>query len=129
MRKQIGSAGRVLGFLEERTSIDQARMGFVVSSGHHWRLFEDCNEQGIEPRRRYSGELIVRIPIQLRERLAMIAEVQGKSLNTLAQEALQRSVAALRNGYHAPRVDQSPSRSCPRLRLLASSSGASLAAI
>ena len=31
----------------------------------------------------------------------MTAEVQGKSLNTLAQEALQRSVPAWRNGYQA----------------------------
>ncbi|MFM7753867.1 MAG: toxin-antitoxin system HicB family antitoxin [Cyanobium sp.] len=30
----------------------------------------------------------------MHEKLAMTAEVQGKSINTLAQEALQRSVMA-----------------------------------
>ena len=57
-------------------------------------FLEVCKEQGIEPRRHYSGKFNLRIPPELHEKLAMTAEVQGKSLNTLAQEALQRSVTA-----------------------------------
>jgi predicted HicB family RNase H-like nuclease len=53
-----------------------------------------CKEQGIEPRRHYSGKFNLRIPPELHEKLAMSAEAQGKSLNSLAQEALQRSVSA-----------------------------------
>ena len=53
-----------------------------------------CKGQGIEPRRQYSGKFNLRIPPDLHEKLAMTAEVQGKSLNTLAQEVLQRSVSA-----------------------------------
>jgi predicted HicB family RNase H-like nuclease len=53
-----------------------------------------CKEQGIEPRRQYSGKFNLRIRPELHERLAMTAEVQGRSLNSLAQEALQRSVTA-----------------------------------
>ena len=53
-----------------------------------------CKEQGIEPRRQYSGKFNLRIPPELHEKLAKTAEVQGKSLNTPAQEALQRSVTA-----------------------------------
>ena len=49
-----------------------------------------CREKGIEPRRNYSGKFNVRIPPELHERLAILAEAEGKSLNTLAQEALQR---------------------------------------
>ena len=57
-------------------------------------FLEVCKEQGIEPRRHYSGKFNFRIPPELHEKLAMTAEAQGKSLNTLAQEALQRSVTA-----------------------------------
>jgi len=57
-------------------------------------FLEVCKEQGIEPRRQYSGKFNLRIPPKLHEKLTITAEVQGKSLNTLAQEALQRSVTA-----------------------------------
>jgi predicted HicB family RNase H-like nuclease len=57
-------------------------------------FLEVCKEQGIEPRRHFSGKFNLRISPELHEKLAMTAEAQGKSLNTLAQEALQRSVSA-----------------------------------
>lgn len=53
-----------------------------------------CQEQGIEPRRHFSGKFNLRITPELHEKLATSAEAQGKSLNTLAQEALQKSVMA-----------------------------------
>jgi len=55
-------------------------------------FLEVCREKGIEPRRNYSGKFNVRITPALHERLAILAEAEGKSLNTLAQEALQRVV-------------------------------------
>ena len=55
-------------------------------------FLEVCKEQGIDPRKHFSGKFNLRIPPELHEKLAMTAEAQGKSLNTLAQEALQRSV-------------------------------------
>jgi predicted HicB family RNase H-like nuclease len=57
-------------------------------------FLEVCKEQGIEPRKQYSGKFNLRIPPELHEKLALTAEVQGKSINMLAQEALQRSVMA-----------------------------------
>jgi predicted HicB family RNase H-like nuclease len=51
-----------------------------------------CREKGIEPRRHYSGKFNLRIPPELHERLALLAQAEGKSLNALAQEALQRVV-------------------------------------
>ena len=57
-------------------------------------FLEVCKEEGIEPRRSFSGKFNLRIPPELHEKLALTAEAQGKSLNTLAQEALQRSVMA-----------------------------------
>lgn len=55
-------------------------------------FLEICREQGIEPYRNYSGRFNVRIPTQLHERLAILAEAEGKSLNALTHEALQKIV-------------------------------------
>lgn len=51
-----------------------------------------CQEKGIEPRRHYSGKFNLRISPDLHEQLAIVAQAEGKSINTLAQEALQRMV-------------------------------------
>ncbi len=53
-----------------------------------------CREKGIEPRRNYSGKFNLRIPVDLHEKLAIVAEAEGKSLNTLAQEALIQRIGA-----------------------------------
>ena len=53
-----------------------------------------CEEKGIEPRRYFSGKFNLRISPELHERLAIAAQAEGKSINTLAQEALLKSVAA-----------------------------------
>lgn len=53
-----------------------------------------CDEKGIEPRRNYSGKFNLRIPPELHERLAIVAQAEGKSINTVAQEALQSRVVA-----------------------------------
>jgi predicted HicB family RNase H-like nuclease len=53
-----------------------------------------CREKGIEPRRSYSGRFNLRISADLHERLAIVAQAEGKSINAVAQEALQQRVAA-----------------------------------
>jgi predicted HicB family RNase H-like nuclease len=53
-----------------------------------------CKEKGIEPRRSYSGKFNLRIPADLHERLAIVAQAEGKSINTIAQEALQQRLTA-----------------------------------
>ena len=57
-------------------------------------FLEVCKEQGIEPRRHFSGKFNLRISPELHQKLAITAEAQGKNLNALALEALQRSVTA-----------------------------------
>ena len=57
-------------------------------------FLEVCAEKGIEPRRSYSGKFNLRIPAKLHEKLAIVAQAEGKSLNTLAEEALAQRVAA-----------------------------------
>jgi predicted HicB family RNase H-like nuclease len=56
-------------------------------------FLEVCKERGIEPRRNYSGKFNLRIPPELHERLAIAAQAEGKSINTLAQEALAQRIA------------------------------------
>ena len=51
-----------------------------------------CKKKGIEPRRHYSGKFNLRISAELHERLAIVAQALGKSLNALAQDALQQAV-------------------------------------
>lgn len=57
-------------------------------------FLEVCQEKGIEPRRNYSGKFNLRIPPELHEKLAIVAQAEGKSINAVAQEALQQRVAA-----------------------------------
>ena len=52
-----------------------------------------CAEKGIEPRRSFSGNFNLRISPELHERLAIVAQAEGKSINLVAQEALQKRVA------------------------------------
>ena len=57
-------------------------------------FLEVCREKGIEPRRNYSGKFNLRIPPELHEKLAIVAQAEGKSINSVAQEALQQRVVA-----------------------------------
>ena len=56
-------------------------------------FLEVCKEKGIEPRRHYSGKFNLRISPELHEQLALTAQAKGKSVYTVAQEALQQLVA------------------------------------
>lgn len=53
-------------------------------------FLEVCREKGIDPRRSYSGKFNLRIPPELHERLAIVAQAEGKSINLVAQEALKQ---------------------------------------
>ena len=55
-------------------------------------FLEVCKEKGVEPRRHYSGKFNLRIPPELHEQLAIVAQAKGKSINAIAQEALQSVV-------------------------------------
>jgi predicted HicB family RNase H-like nuclease len=52
-----------------------------------------CKEKDLEPRRQFSGKFNLRISPELHEQLAIAAQAEGKSINTLAQEALRERVA------------------------------------
>ena len=52
-----------------------------------------CKEKAIEPRRNFSGKFNLRISPELHERLAIAAQAEGKSINSIAQDALKIHVA------------------------------------
>lgn len=59
------------------------------------RIFlQVCEEKGLDPHRHFSGKFNLRIPPELHERLAIQAQAQGLSINTLVQEYLQKGVSA-----------------------------------
>jgi len=47
-----------------------------------------CKEDGVEPKKNYSGKFNVRIPAELHEDIANVAISEGKSLNQWVVEAL-----------------------------------------
>jgi predicted HicB family RNase H-like nuclease len=57
-------------------------------------FLEVCAEKGVEPHRSYSGKFNLRIAPELHARLAIAAQAEGKSINSLAAEALAMRVAS-----------------------------------
>jgi predicted HicB family RNase H-like nuclease len=70
---------------------DELRLQFTKSLD---AFLEVCGEHGIEPRQQFSGKLYLRILPDLHQKLAMAAQAQGESLNSLVQEVLENSVIA-----------------------------------
>ena len=59
------------------------------------KVFLDmCREDGVEPRKTFSGKFNLRISAQLHERIASVAAAEGKSLNQWVAEALERKAMA-----------------------------------
>jgi predicted HicB family RNase H-like nuclease len=60
------------------TSVDELRKEGEISL----RTFlEMCTEDGVEPRKHFSGKFNLRVPPTLHERLAVQAAAHGKSIN------------------------------------------------
>ncbi|MEZ5312293.1 MAG: type II toxin-antitoxin system HicB family antitoxin [Thermoanaerobaculia bacterium] len=53
-------------------------------------FLEVCLERGIEPRKKFSGKFVVRLPEALHEKVARAASAAGVSLNQWVREALDR---------------------------------------
>ena len=52
-----------------------------------------CKEDGVEPRKEFSGKFNVRIPPELHAEIAIAAAADGKSLNQWVRDELRASVA------------------------------------
>ena len=58
-------------------------------------FLEMCTEDGVEPRRHFSGKFNLRVPPTLHERLASQAAAHGKSINAWIIELLSESSAQI----------------------------------
>lgn len=52
---------------------------------------ETCKKVGKEPQKPYSGNLMLRVDPQVHSKVAMAAELAGKSLNEWGEEALSKA--------------------------------------
>jgi predicted HicB family RNase H-like nuclease len=62
------------------------------------KVFLDmCREEGVEPRKHFSGKFNLRVPPALHERLAVQAAAHGKSINAWVLDLLAEQVGAHAN--------------------------------
>jgi len=54
---------------------------------------ETCAKVGKAPAKPYSGKVMLRVSPELHARLALAAELKGKSINQLGEEALEGALA------------------------------------
>ncbi|OGT70280.1 MAG: DNA repair protein [Gammaproteobacteria bacterium RIFCSPLOWO2_02_FULL_57_10] len=85
---QLAGIQDVIGFHAD--SVTELRAAFEEAVDDY---LEACEKLNREPQRPYSGKLMLRIDPGIHAKAAMRAEAEGKSLNSWAQEALQRAVS------------------------------------
>jgi len=51
-----------------------------------------CEEDGVNPRREYSGEVALHVSPELHQRIALMAEVSGQTLDSWTRGVLERAV-------------------------------------
>ncbi len=76
-----------IGFHGE--SVTDLRTAFVDAVDDY---LETCAAVGLDPKKPYSGNLMLRIAPETHAALAIAAEVEGKSINQWATEVLERAV-------------------------------------
>lgn len=54
-----------------------------------------CHEQGIQPRKSYSGSLNVRLSPELHSRIAAMARRMGVSINAFIRAAVEKQISAM----------------------------------
>ncbi|MDL2226621.1 type II toxin-antitoxin system HicB family antitoxin [Deltaproteobacteria bacterium OttesenSCG-928-M10] len=81
--------GRVAGIQDIITfhgdSVDEIRRAFEEAVDFY---IDTCEKRGKAPQKPFSGRLMLRLPQELHARLAIQAQTEGKSLNSLVTEAL-----------------------------------------
>lgn len=74
----------------EATDVEGIRREFHRSIDEY---IESCQEDGIEPRKPFSGKLNLRLGSDLHQRVARSAAESGLSLNSWILQALEKSVS------------------------------------
>lgn len=84
--------GRVVGIRDIITfhgeSVSEIRDAFHEAVNFY---LETCVERGEQPHKPYSGKLLVRMPVETHQAVAMLAEVNGKSINQWIVETLEHA--------------------------------------
>lgn len=57
-------------------------------------FLEACAEDGVEPRKKFSGKFSLRVDPSIHEAASIAAAAQGKSLNQWAEEVLRQAALA-----------------------------------
>ena len=73
----------------EGETVNELRTAFVDSVEDYLNF---CKKRGEEPDKPYSGKFLVRVEPELHKTLVVQARKDGKSLNTLVQDALLKAV-------------------------------------
>jgi predicted HicB family RNase H-like nuclease len=79
----------IVGFHGE--SVSELKVAFEEAVDDY---LATCKKLQRSPQRPYSGKVMLRIDPGVHAKAAMLAEAEGKSLNTWAQEVLQRAVSS-----------------------------------
>jgi predicted HicB family RNase H-like nuclease len=82
----IAGISDIVGFHGD--SVEEMRTAFQEAVDHY---LEACAARKAPPNKPYSGKIMIRVSPELHARAAMVAAAQGKSLNTLAAEALKQA--------------------------------------
>ena len=84
--------GRIAGIRDivcfHGDSVEEIRCAFEESVDFY---LDTCAKEGVSPNKPYSGHLTLRMPPELHARLAIQADIDGKSLNSWVIEALYDS--------------------------------------
>ncbi len=84
--------GRVAGIQDIITfhgdSVAEIRRSFEEAVDFY---LDTCAERGRKPQKPYSGRLMLRLPPELHATLAVQAEAEGRSLNSLVSDALSQA--------------------------------------
>ena len=85
--------GEVVGIRDVVTfqgrSIEEIRQAFKDSVDDYLAF---CRQRGEEPNKPFSGKFVVRVGTELHRKLDALAQVSGKSLNSVATELLEKEV-------------------------------------
>ena len=87
--------GKVLGMgrdmiLYEGKDIDELYHDFCAGVDSY---LEGCKQDGVAPKKPYSGKLIVRMASELHERLAIAALTEGATINDYINRAIAHELA------------------------------------
>ncbi len=76
----------------EGSSVDELKSAFHEAVEDYLTF---CKEEGIVPKKSYSGTLNIKISPDIHRQIAVLANKAGVSINAFIKQALDREVAAL----------------------------------